>query len=432
MPQLLGLHPLSLTGLGGSALDRVDLLGRNKVLAHRLVGAPSEQVKKTVHSAFARIVRNAFKYKSLSCWSYNIAVGCRHACRFCYVPDSQQAGRGKEKENTGVLARTLREYGILDPDLDWGQYVLLRPWDEEAFLASLRQAEQTPLDKLNADGNRAVILCSTTDPYQTLSIPGNAPKQHLLNAHARFLVRRALELILERSTLNVRILTRSPLARQDFELYKRFGSRLLFGMSLPTLREDLLKVYEPHAPAAKHRLATLEEAAQAGIPLYVAVAPTYPDLREEDLRAVLTAIQPLRPLTVFHEPINVRAENVKRIAAHAKNLGVTVRTDVFAGPAAWRRYAVAQLSAVQRIADELGLGDCLHLWPDKSLRSPEHFSRTLKALHRQKHASHQETRHEKSLRRHRDKEAYHHFLAWLNHWHHRCSEWPEPSSANPV
>lgn len=32
--------------------------------------------------------RSRFKYKSLSSWAYNIAMGCNHACRFCYVPST--------------------------------------------------------------------------------------------------------------------------------------------------------------------------------------------------------------------------------------------------------------------------------------------------------------------------------------------------------
>ena len=47
----------------------------------------------------------------------------------------------------------------------------------------------------------------------------------MLLQHARQLVRRSLELIRDHSTLNVRILTRSPLARADFDLFKSFGTR---------------------------------------------------------------------------------------------------------------------------------------------------------------------------------------------------------------
>src|ERR1039458_1993187 len=153
------------------------------------------------------ITENNFIYKSLSNWALNVAVGCSHACRFCYVPSAA----------TIKQAPTLVRFGVQDPDAEWGNYVLLRPWDEIKFLASLRTAERTPPARLKPDGNRAIIYCSTTDPYQVIHHPDPA-RQRQLPVHARFLVRRSLELIRDHSTLNVRILTRSPLAREDADI----------------------------------------------------------------------------------------------------------------------------------------------------------------------------------------------------------------------
>jgi DNA repair photolyase len=163
---------------------------------------------------------------------------------------------------------------VRDPDAEWGDYVLLRPWDAAKFLASLRHAEETPREKLSSDGNRCVILCSTTDPYQVIRHPDSEARRRL-DDHARFVVREALQLIRDQSTLNVRILTRSPLARADFDLFRTFGKRLVFGMSIPTLRNDLSKVYEPKAPAPSQRLPTLRAAKEAGLHVLVAMAPTY-------------------------------------------------------------------------------------------------------------------------------------------------------------
>ena len=258
----------------------------------------------------AVIAPNNFVYKSLSNWAFNIAVGCAHACRFCYVPSAATIKQGAR----------LAEFGVSDPDQDWGNYVFLRPWDEQKFRASLRAADKTPLDQLKPDGNRAVIYCSTTDPYQVLPHPDAAKRRELAEA-SRTIIRRSLELIRDESTLNVRILTRSPLARTDFDLFRSFQYRLVFGMSIPTLRNDLARVYEPKAPAPSQRLATLRAARAAGLHVYVAIAPTYPECDRDDLRETLTAIAELEPITIFHEPINIRAENVARIKAHAEEIG---------------------------------------------------------------------------------------------------------------
>jgi DNA repair photolyase len=335
----------------------------------------------------AVIAENHFVYKSLSNWAFNVAVGCSHGCRFCYVPS---AATIKQRPK-------LAEYGVKDPDAEWGDYVLLRPWDEGRFLASLRAAENTPRKQLKPDGNRAVIYCSTTDPYQVIRHPEPA-RQRELAKHARFLVRRSLELIRDHSTLNVRILTRSPLARADFDLYKTFDTRLVFGMSLPTLRNDLARVYEPRAPAPSQRLATLRAAKKAGLHVYVAMAPTYPECDEADLRATLKAVAEFDPITIFHEPINIRAENVARIEAQALDMGVRLRTEVFATRESWQDYGVNALHTVFELAKELGIEKHLHLWPDKSLGSQSLAGRMPNPAK---------------------------YLERLEHWWTRISEWPQ-------
>ena len=341
------------------------------------------------HSAV--IAPNNFVHKSLSNWAFNIAVGCSHACRFCYVPDASAIKLGK----------TLARFGVEDPDAQWGDYVLLRPWDEKKFLASLRSAESTPISKLKPDGNRAIIYCSTTDAYQVIR-HADPKSQQALAKHRAFIVRRSLELIRDQSSLNVRILTRSPLAKQDFDLFQSFGSRLVFGMSLPTLRNDLSGIYEPRAAAPSQRMATMLEAKQAALNVFIAMAPTYPECDETDLRATLKAVAELEPITIFHEPINIRAENVLRMKVEAARSGVQLKTDVFASRERWQDYAIGSLKAVERISGELGISDRIHLWPDKSLGSH-------KAL--QDFAS----------RNNQDATA---LADWLNRCWSRISKWP--------
>ena len=91
-------------------------------------------------------------------------------------------------------------------------------------------------------------------------------------------------------------------------------------------------------------------------------------------------------MTIFHEPINIRAENVARINSQAVAQGISLKTDVFATRERWQVYAVAALQTVERLAAELALSDVLHLWPDKSLgnasitsrmSNPDEYSRWL-------------------------------------------------------
>lgn len=377
--------------------------------------APAEPEAKGLISYWknpAVISRNSFEFKSLSSWSFNIAVGCNHGCRFCYVPDA----------STRKQEPILREYGVTDADEQWGQYVLLRPWDGPKFNASLRSAEGTPLDKLNADGNRAVMFCSTTDPYQTAKLNG-IKETKKWNLQRQRLVHYALRRIRDYSTLNVRILTRSPLSKEDFELFKTFGDRLVFGMSLPTLDNDLARIYEPNAPAPSQRLKTLQNAKESGLNVFVAIAPSYPECDEADIRATLRAVKALGPVTIFHEPINIRANNVQRIEEHAKALGRTLKTEVFATKESWRRYAIGQLVLVQKLAEEEGVADRLHLWPDKDLKSPEQFKEMRKAEREEALGRPMTAAESKTFKVAVDAE-FALFKHWIEAWHNRVSEWP--------
>src|SRR3984885_12052101 len=151
----------------------LELLPANKTKKraskNRPVRSQTKKMPVGMWSSPAVIAENHFVYKSLSNWAFNIAVGCSHACRFCYVPSASTIKQGPK----------LAKYGIKDPDAEWGNYVLLRPWDEQKFLTSLRAAENTPRRQLKPDGNRAIIFCSTTDPYQVIHHPDPAQQQDL-------------------------------------------------------------------------------------------------------------------------------------------------------------------------------------------------------------------------------------------------------------
>lgn len=303
------------------------------------------------------IARNNFIYKSLSNWSLNTSVGCEHGCVACFVPST----------STVKMKHILEPLGVTDPDAQWGEYVFVRRFDQLAFRRSLRAAVKEDLSgRLPADGNRAIILCSTTDPYQVI-YNADPEKRAMLNAMMQTNVQESLKIIRDESNLNVRILTRSPLAIRDFDLMRSFGPRLMFGMSIPTLDEKISRIYEPNAPSVGKRRETLRKAKVAGLHVYVAMAPTYPECDKEDLQRTMKAWTEIEPLTIFHEPINMRAENVERIRKYAEEHGYTVNLDVFKTPRAWADYSKGQLEMVEQIATEFGLQERLHLWPDKNL-----------------------------------------------------------------
>jgi len=376
----------------------------------------------------AVIAANNFKFKSLSDWSYNIAVGCRHGCTFCYVPSTSgiKQETNLEKQEGLVPQEWIKERseGKHWGDWHWGDYAFVREWDEKAFRASLQKAQrERNAGKLTPDGNAAIMFCTTTDPYQALGGPNAGILKELLKK----LVRDALTIILEESDLNVRILTRSPVAIRDFDIYKKFAeqNRILFGMSLPTFDPSLKDIYEPHAPSPEKKFETLEKAVKEGIPVYVAMAPTLPDEGESELRETIKKIMTLNPVTLFHEPINLRAENLARIEAKAHSLGRSIRSEVFRTRERWREYAFEQFALVDKLCDELNVPDgVLHQWPDKVLGSKAGFLKMKRAVAEREKGAVGVTK--KALENHEEEWREHH-EPWIKYWQNpkeRISAWP--------
>ena len=384
-------------------------------------------------TASAVISKNNFKFKSLSNWAYNIAQGCVHGCSFCYVPMTSLIKSEKRLEKTAKFPATWKAARAANNehwgDIHWGEYCFLRTWDEAEFLKSLKKAERQK--KLAPDGHRAVMFCSTTDPYQTLYVRGDDKQTVFLNEQRKLLVRNALELILNESTLNVRILTRSHLAKKDFDLFKKFGNRLTFGMSLPTLNKELSKIYEPHAPGPTVKLNTLKAAVDAGLHVFVALAPTLPDEEEDELRATMTEIVKLKPITIFHEAINRRAENTLRIEKQAKSMKVTVKSAVLQTDERWMEYAYARYALIDKIAKDLKIPHgVLHQWPDEVLADKKHY---LQMKQMQSERDFGRVCLSPEQEKQCEEEWNDELKPWLDYWHNpsaRISSWPGKSLPN--
>jgi len=257
----------------------------------------------------------------------------------------------------------LLERGIANPEQHWGKYQFLKLWDNDAFRKSLERADYSYV--FSDVRNRIIVhYSSLSDPYQNI-IAEPGVRQEALSNSLRAMVRGSLKLILENSVFNVRILTRSIAAGRDFDLFQKFGSRLVLGMSLPTLQQDLIEAYEPGAPAVSERLKTLWSAKRKGIPIFVAISPIYPEIDAADLRSTFAEIAALDPVEICCEPINYRPGLASRLldARNALELQSLHPTS----EAAWTQYALRALAMAQEVATGLGQLARLRLMPSREL-----------------------------------------------------------------
>lgn len=307
--------------------------------------ADSDQrgVQHTTDPTKAVLSSSALHHKNLCNYVINVATGCTHGCKFCYVPSTP---------NIKMRGSMLEEQaGVKDSQKEWGSYLLYRDDLPERLAQKLerkRTWENTP------DGRGVVMISSGTDCYQ--------------DRRAAQITRECvIELVKHKKP--VRILTRSPAVVRDIDVFEAADGYVTVGSSIPCLDDAMVRSIEPGAPAPTTRLNALEEISDAGVPVYVSMSPTYPTQSRDDLRNLLTEFKDrLNPDVVFHEPINPRGGNFEMTVQAARDAGQEELANELAklrNRENWVKYSIEQLVAVEELGDELDIP--IHLWPDKEL-----------------------------------------------------------------
>jgi DNA repair photolyase len=277
--------------------------------------------------------KSALNKKSLCDYVVNVASGCLHGCTFCYVPSTPSI-RTRQAD--------LIDQGVTDPQMDWGNYLFVReevPSKLADKLSRQRSWHETP------SGRGVVLLCSGTDPYQ--------------NKKVAKITRATIEVLLSHGK-KVRILTRSPLWLNDLDLLVH--PDVTVGMSIPYLADDLSKKIEPKSPAPSLRLKALSQGKEAGCRIYIAMAPTHPGMGYFEFIQYLKVFKRLDPEIIFWEPINARGTNGKRMLEAGLDFAKSVMTHKF-----WAQCFIQQWVAAERAAEDIGIIDLLHIWPDREL-----------------------------------------------------------------
>lgn len=281
--------------------------------------------------------------KYLCDYVINVATGCRHGCKFCYVPSTPNI-----RARPDMLKETV---SVQNSQKEWGSYVLYRDDLPERLDAHLGRKRTW---KVTEKGCGIVGISFSTDCY--------------MDGRAGDITRGVVETLAAHEKY-VRVLTRNPiLALQDHQTFQDAGDHVIVGSSIPTLNASEAAAIEPNAPAPEHRLRGLNEFNEIGVQTYVSMSPTYPTLDRGSLRDLMEAVSECDPSVVFHEPINPRAGNFEMCVQAARDAGeleLANQLEHLQNVDQWVEYAVAHLQAVQEIGDEVGLP--IHLWPDESL-----------------------------------------------------------------
>jgi DNA repair photolyase len=171
-------------------------------------------------------------------YTANFYKGCLHGCVYCYVPSLIHEERG------------------------WGSFVDVKVNAPEVFDKELKKAKKG-----------IVFLSSATDPYQAME--------------GRYrITRRCLESLCRQGFPTI-VLTRSPLALRDIDLFRRF-EWLRVGFSISSVPD---RKFEPRVSPLARRIECLRKLSEAGSKTWVSLAPLIPRLMMFELPELLKELR---------------------------------------------------------------------------------------------------------------------------------------------
>lgn len=274
----------------------------------------------------------------------NVATGCRHGCKFCYVPTTPAI-----ENREGMLNE---QADVEDGQREWGSYLLYRDDLPERLHRVLE--DRSPENRKQTDRGRGVVMLSSgTDCYQ--------------DRRAAQITRGCVQELFAHD-IPVRILTRSLAVLRDTDLFAQNPELVSVGSSIPSFHSQLVKIIEPNAPPPMKRWEALDTLSKRGVPVYVSMSPTYPTMDRYDLSNLLGHFAAINAEVVFHEPINPRGANFQMCLEAAQELGhedVIQAFESLRDERAWVEYALKQINTVQQEAARYGIS--VHSWPDRQL-----------------------------------------------------------------
>lgn len=158
------------------------------------------------------------------------------------------------------FARSTHRYLDLDAGRDFEREIVVKVNVPELLRAELARPSWK---------RELVALGTNTDPYQWVE--------------SRYRMMPEILAALEGAETPVSVLTKSPLAMRDVEIYERMAKKLpvSVNLSVPTLDEEAWRATEPHTPSPAARLDAVAELRARGIDSGVLIAPLMPGINDD-------------------------------------------------------------------------------------------------------------------------------------------------------
>ena len=216
-----------------------------------------------------------FAHKLLAHYAVNIGNICEFGCTFCYVPTV-----------------TAKQKTVKD--------ILLDGYSVEEF-SSYRTSENVlatvaeDVSKIKSSDRSTVFFCTTCDPCAT-------------QKHADISIA-AMRLILERSNLEIRVLSKSILIKEIAKELADYKDRIVFSLSTGTALKEISASIEHYAAPIGLRVKALHWLQDNNYRTYGMICPVLPS-EINDVAALIDQVRPEHCEHVWVEAINVRGKSL--------------------------------------------------------------------------------------------------------------------------
>jgi DNA repair photolyase len=197
--------------------------------------------------------------------SINPYRGCEHGCIYCF-------------------ARPSHAFHDLSPGLDFESKLFAKPDAAALLRAELMKPGYTVAP---------IALGTNTDPYQPIE--------------SDWRITRGVIEVLAETGHPLTITTKSDRVTRDLDLLGPMAARGLaaVAMSITSLDSRIAMTLEPRAPAPKRRLAAVRRLADAGVPVYVSIAPVIPAITDHEIEALIAAAADAGAKAAFFIPVRL-------------------------------------------------------------------------------------------------------------------------------
>ncbi len=201
-------------------------------------------------------------------FSLNPYQGCEHGCVYCY-------------------ARNTHPYWGYSAGLDFEQKILIKK-DAPKLLANTLKKKTWKVVP--------IMLAGNTDIYQP--------------AERTYEITRQILEVCWKYRHPVGLITKNSLVLRDLDILQKLASEQLVhaSISLTTMDEELRRMLEPRTASVLQRLKTIEQLAQAGIPVNVMLAPVIPGLTDHEILPMAQKVSELGALSIGYTVVRLNGD----------------------------------------------------------------------------------------------------------------------------